>query len=305
MGRQISTENKAMNTVKASPLRNEKIFVRFVPHDSGFVGNNKNHVMYGGKVDGYFDTLCVPVLRSTGKYKNILTNDEKDFLEAELGLDNNALSVYRTEDNYWDDFTVTITKEGLHLDLSDPEDFIKYKVLLANSDIVAPSVEERINRPKATYWYEIVRENEETSLENAKMDATMSCYKEFQKIDGNLDAMRVLIELLDSRPYAQNTKSDFLRSRANTLIQKDPKKFLSYITDDMLPTKIVLRRSQELGKVVKRGDAYYLAADNSPLCEIGENPTLEGACRFLNTPAHQDIKYILESEVDKNRIETK
>ncbi len=298
-----STETKKkmpeMSKVKINPLRNEKVFVRFVPKEDSLP---KNHPVKGGKADGAYTKLCVPILRSTNQYKNILTNDEKDYLEELLGLDYNALSVYNRQDNYWDNYRVTLTKEGLHLDLSIPEDYIKYKVILANSEIVAPSVQERIDRPKATYQYEIVRETEETSIENARMDATMASYKEFGKIESDTDTMRVLVELLDARPYAQNTKPDFLKARINSLIQSDPKTFLSNITDPLLHTKVIIRRAQELGKITKRGDYYYLASDGSPLCEGGENPTLPIAARYLNLPAHQDIKFILESEVDKNRI---
>jgi hypothetical protein len=291
--------DETMTGAMVNPLRNERIYVRFVAKDNGLP---KGHVLSGGKADGAFTSLCVPVLRSTGSYKNVLTNEEKDFLEEALGLDYNALSVYKKENNYWDNYSVSLSKEGMHLDLSDPEDFIKYKVLLANSDIVAPSVKERIERPKVTYQFEIVRDNEEAALENSKMDATMSSYKEFGKIESDSDTMRVLVELLDGRPYAANTKPEFLRARINTLIQADPKKFLASITDPLLHIKVVIRRSQELGKVVKRGDYYYLASDGSPLCDGNENPTLPVAARFLNMPAHQDIKFILESEVDKNRI---
>lgn len=291
-----------VSEVKTNPLRNEKIFVRFVPHEGGYVGNNKNHVLYGGMADGAVVSLCVPVLRSTGSFKNVLTNDEKEYLEGALGLDYGALSVYKKENNYWDNYRVSLTKEGLHLDLSDPEDYIKYKVLLANSDIVAPSVQERIDRPKATYKFEIVREREETNLENIKMDATMASYKEFGKIENDLDTMRVLVELLDSRPYAQNSGAAFFRSRINSAIQADPRGFLSAITDPLLHTKVIIRRAMELGKVTKRADYYYLASDGSPLCESGENPTLTIAAKYLNLPAHQDIKFLLENEVEKNRI---
>lgn len=285
--------------VKVNPLKNEKVFVRFVPKEDGLP---KGHVLSGGKADGAVTSLCVPILRSTGTYKNVLTNDEKEYLENALGLDYNALSVYKKDGNYWDNYRVSLTKEGLHLNLAIPEDYIRYKVLLANSEIVAPSMQERLDRPKATYQFEIVRETEETSIENVKMNATMSSYKEFGKIENDTDTMRVLVELLDGRPYAASTKSDFLRARINTLIQADPRAFLNSITDPLLHTKVIIRRSQELGKVVKRGDYYYLASDGSPLCEGGENPTLSIAARYLNLPAHQDIKFILESEVDKNRI---
>ena len=295
-------KEKSMSTVKVNPLRKERIYVRFVPHENGSAGSNKQHVMYGARADGAVDSFCVPMLRSTGKYKNVLTNDEKDFLEEALGLDYNALSVYKTENNYWDDYRVRIVaKEGLYLDLSDPEDYIKYKVLLANTDQIAPSVQERIDRPKQTYMYEMVQEREETMLENAKMDATMASYKEFGKIEEDIDTLRVLIELLDGRPYAANNGLAFFRSRANILIQNDAKKFLSQITDPLLHAKVLIRRGNELGVILKRGDYYYLKSDGSPLCDSGENPTLSIAAQYLNLPAHSDIKFILESELGKSK----
>lgn len=285
--------------VKVNPLRNERIYVRFVPRRVGGEADTKGHVNYGGLNDSATLKLCVPTLRSTGKYKNVLTNNEKEYLEDILGLDYGALSVYKQEDNYWDNYKVVLTKEGLHLDLSDPEDFIRYKVLLANNDIIAPSVQELEDKPKRTYRFVLVRNEEESGLENAKMDATMASYKEFGKIENDVDTMRVLVELLDARPYAANTSSDFLRSRINQLIQKDPKVFLKAITDPLLHTKVIIRRATELGKLSKRGDFYYTKSDNMPLCETGEEPTLSIAARYLNLPAHQDIKFILESEVDK------
>jgi len=293
-------EKKDMTgAVKVNPLRNERIYVRFVPQRMGNMADQKHHVLYGGLAEGATISLCVPLLRSTGHYKNVLTNEEKDYLEDILGLDYNALSVYKKENNYWDNYHVDVTKEGIHLNLDDPEQFIKYKVLLANDDIIAPSVEELDKRPKATYRFVLVRESEETGLENSKMDATMASYKEFGKIEDDVDTMRVLVELLDGKPYAITTKSDFLRARINTLIQADPKKFHQYITDPYLHAKVIIRRATELGKLTKRGDYYYLKADGSPLCENGENPTLSIAARYINLPAHQDIKFLLESEVAK------
>lgn len=299
MERKVKKEEVVMNEAPISPLRNEKIFVRFVPHDIG-MSLKKDHPCYGGMADGAVTTLVVPMLRS-GNYKNILTNDEKDFLEDVLGLESNALSVYKTQNNYWDNYKIEIGKEGLHLDLSSPEDYIRYKVILANPDIVAPSMQERIDRPKLTYRFELVNETEETSIENAKMDATMACYKEFGKIDNDLDTMRVLVELLDSHPYDRGNKAEFFRSRINSLIQANPKVFLSQITDPYLHTKVVIRRSVELGKIVKRNDYYYLK-DGTPLCESNENSTLSVAAKYLNMPAHQDVLFMLESEVDKNRV---
>ena len=300
MERKTAKAKEEMSEVKVNPLRNERIYVRWVPKDNGL---EKSHVAYGSHVDGAYSVFVVPVLRSTGKYKNVLTDAEKDFLEEALGLDYNALSVYKKENNFWDDYKVRIdnAKEGLHLNLADPEDYIKYKVLLANSDLIAPSVQDRIDRPKNTYQFELVRENEEDTIETAKMDAKMQSYKEFMKIENDLDTMRVLVELLDARPYSPNEKAVFLKSRISTLIENDPKKFLSQITDPLLHAKVLIRRGTEIGVLSKRGDHYYLKSDNSPLCDMGEDPTLSIAAKYLNLPSHQDIKFILESEVGKKR----
>lgn len=295
------TQEETTMPVKVNPLRKERIYVRFVPHNHLGV-KEKSHALYGGLADGSTVSLCVPVLRSTGRYKNVLTNDEKEFLEEALGLDYNGLSIYKEDNNFWDNLSIDLTKEGIYLDLSDPGDYIKYKVLLANNDIVAPSVNERTSRPKATYLFELVRSDEETNMENAKMDATMASYKEFGKIDNDKDTMRVLVSLLDGRPYSDKETMNFLRSRINVLIQSDPQKFLRNITDPLLHAKVLISRGVELGKVIRRGDYFYLASDGTPLCDNGQNPTLTNAAAFLNLPAHQDIKFILESEVDKNRV---
>jgi len=300
MERQVEKKEKAVAKTNVNPLVNEEVFVRFVPQPTGFGITDKKHVGYGGLFDGNSVTVCVPVL-SNGNFKNILTNEEKDFLENALGLDPNALSVYKTENNYWKNYKIRIEKEGLKLNLSDPNDYIRYKVLLANKNIVAPSVQERIDRPKATYRFEIVRSGEEASMESLKMDSTMESYKEFGKIENDIDTLRVLVELLDGRPYSSTESAVFFKSRVNQLIQKDPKRFLQYIKDPLLHTKMIIRRSVELGKVSMKNDYYYLASSGAPLCEQNEKSTLSVAARFLNQPANQDIKYILESEVEKAR----
>ena len=286
--------------VKVNPLKKERIYIRFVPRVVGGEAEKKDHPIYGGLADGAKITLCVPMLRSTGRYKNVLTNDEKEAIEKAMLLDDNALSVYKPENNYWDGFKVELTKEGLYLDLSDPEDYLKYAVVRANDDIVCPNVQLLQDKPKATYRFVMVRETEETSLENARMDNTMASYKEFGKIENDVDRMRVLCELLDSRPYAENSPAEFFRSRINQLIQNDPKRFLNQITDPMLGTKVLLRRGVELGKLSRRGDFYY-TRDGQPLCENGEEPTLSIAARYLNIPAHQDIKFLLESEIEQSK----
>lgn len=293
-GKAVFEENTNIN-----PLRAEKVVVRFIPRKGGLHSDEPNHVASGGMMEGVSVSFCVPMVGD--HYKNVLTNAEKEYLEEVLDLEKNALSVYKKENNFWDTYFVEVGKEGLALDLLNPNDYIKYKVLLANTDTIAPSLESLQDRPENTFRFVLIKENEEARMESDKMDTTMACYKEFGKIDSDRDTMRVLVELLDAHPYAENTPVEFFRSEINKLIQADSKVFLKAITDPMLHTKVIIRRATELGKLSKRGDYYYLRSDGSPLCDNGQDPTLSVAARWLNLSAHQDVKAMLEVAVSDAR----
>ena len=129
------------------------------------------------------------------------------------------------------------------------------------------------------------------------MSATMMCYKEFGKIEDDIDTLRVIVETIDGRPTAPNVKLEFLQTKANELIQGDSKLFLRIITDPMLPTKVLIKRAIEANLISKRGNFLYLRSDNSPLCEANEEPTINVAARYLNNPRHQDIKFALEAKL--------
>lgn len=275
-------------------LRNERIEVRFIPK-LGKIDNPK-HVMYGGMAEGAVKTFTVPVLQS-GAYVNILTNAEKSYLEEVMGLEYNALSIYKKVDNYWDNLFVRLTKQPTYLDLSNPDDYIKYKVLLANKDYIAPSLQALEDNRKATYQFVIVQEGEETSKANKNMSYTMQCYMEFGKVQDNFDILRTIVETLEGKPVSKITKIDFLKEKVNKLIQADAKIFLRTIQDPMLPTKVTIKKAVEAGVISNRGGMLYLKSDGTPLCEDGEEPTINIAAKFLNSPKRQELKFAIEAKI--------
>lgn len=286
-----------MDQPVVSCLRAERVIVRYIPRETGMISNPK-HVFYGGMSENSVRIFTVPILESNGKYVNVLTNDEKIFLEEMMGLPFNALSIYKKENNYWDNFTVRLTKNETLLDLSDPNDYIKYKVLLANKDYIAGSLEQLQDTPKATYQYVIVSEADESKQSKLKLNSTMEAYKEFGKIENDADVLRTIIETIDGRPTSPTTKIEFLQTQADRLIQSDAKLFLKTITDPYLKTKVLIKRSIEAGLIAKRGDYLYLRSDNTPLCENNEEPTLSMAAKYLNSPKRQDIKFALEAKLN-------
>lgn len=276
-------------------LRNERIIVKHVPKESGIVRDPK-HILYGGMAEGAVRWFTVPRLTS-GMYVNVLTNSEKAYLEEIMGLEYNALSIYNKTDNYWDNIQVRLTKQDNILNLADPDDFIKYKVLLANKDFIAPSLQDLEDHPKATYQFVIIHENEETNASKKKMNATMQAYMEFGKIQENADILRLIIETIDGRPTSKNSKIEFLQEKIGKLIQADAKLFVKVATDPLLNTKVLIKKSIEGGLISNRGGMLYLKADGTPLCEDNEEPTLSIAAKYLNMPKHQELKFSLEAKL--------
>ena len=298
----VRVENhEDMGTI--SCLRNEKVKVKFIERNNGLPSN---HVLSGGMADGAKILLVVPKL-NTGSFVNVLTDAEKNFLEEYMGLEYNALSIYKKpdEENFWNDANpnginkVELRKGDNYLDLSDPQQYIKYKILLANKNIICPSLTALKETPKATYRFVIIAEGEESKQAKNNMNNTMRCYKEYGKIEENIDLLRIVVETLDGRPTAPTVKLEFLQNKCNTLIQKDPKKFLSVITDPLLSTKALIKLSIENGSIANRGNYLYLRSDNTPLCEQNEEPTLNFAAKYLNSPKHQDILFALQAKLNK------
>lgn len=283
-------------------LRNERVIVRFVPRPSSMVQNPK-HILYGGMADNAIRSFVVPRLTSTGMFKNVLTDNEKAFLERAMGLEYNALSVYKKKDNFWDDSNpmgigrVILHKQDNYFDLSVPEDYIKYKILLANKDYIAASLQELEDRPKATYQFVIISENAESQASLDKMDVIQRCYMEYGKVENDIDTLKVIIELLEGRPMAPKVKLDFLKGKVNEYIQRNPRLFLSTIKDELLPAKVLIKRCVEAGLIGRKNDAYYLRSDNTPLCEINEESTLNNAARYISSVKRQELKYSLEAKL--------
>lgn len=277
-------------------LKNERILVRFVPKEDSNITNPK-HILYGGMAEGAVKYYTVPILASTGTYKNILTDDEKAFLESYMGLEYNALSVYNKTNNFWANFTVRLTKHDNYLDLSDPNDYIKYKVLLANTDFIADSLKALNDHPKATYQFVMIKEGESEKREEEKMSVTMKCYKEYGKIEDDNDTLRCIIELIDNRPIAKNTKSEFLKSRINSLIQADPKLFYNIITDEYLNNKVLIKTATEEGVIKRRNNLYYF--EDTPLCPDGTESTLSVAAEYIGLGKNQDLKLRIEALLNK------
>lgn len=285
-----------------SCLRNETIIVKHVPKQTGMV-TDPRHVLYGGMAETAKRTFVVPLLRSGG-FVNVLTKAEKAFLEAELGLEADAMNVHNRVNNFWSDANelgiskVELNKQDNKLDLSDPIDYIKYKILLANKDQIAPSLQALQDTPKATYEFVLISEKEESKVAKMNRDIKMQCYKEVGKIEEDKDTLRLIIETIDGRPTASNTPIETLQNKVDDLILADPKLFLKVVTDSLLSTKVMIKRAIEAGIIANRNNFLYL--DGHPLCGDNQESTLNVAANYLSLPKMQELRFSIEAKL-KNK----
>lgn len=278
-------------------LTNKKVIVRYIVKQSNLIRDPK-HVLAGGLAEGSHVKYVTPVLQSNGSYYNVLTKAEKDYLEYVMGMEPNALSIYKNENNFWDTFEVTLSKEDTVLDLSVPMDYIKYKVLLANKSFIADSLQTLENKPRETYRFVMIADDEEDKTNMRKLNTSMEAYMLLGQYMDKRDILVTLLEMLEGRKISDQVKQETILSRLQDHIVNNAKMFVKFAKDPLLQTKVLIRKCVAEKLILKRADYYYLASDNSPLCENGAEPTINIAAAYLSNPKRSDLKYTLEGKLN-------
>lgn len=284
----------------AGPLRRETVTVRMVPRKSEMFEGEK-HVLSGGMADRTRYWLTVPK-GPTGGYVQVLTAEEQEWCEGAMGLPPGAMSPHKAEGNFWSSrnplANIELGKEDRRLDLSSVEDYIRYKILLTNGEVVCRSIDDLEKRPKETYRFVLVRRSEEQRAMNSRVDTKMECYREFGKIEDDAYKMRVVIELLDNSVLSGSTSAEWLREQCVNHIDGSPKRFLQVVKDPLLDDKILIKRLVEAGVVSNRSGRMFVRKDGTPMCDGGEEATLAVAARWIGDPRRQELRLLLEAQLE-------
>lgn len=290
-------------------LRNETVILRKLPKKTGLVQDPK-HIMSDGMHENAFRTYCVPKLQKSNNFVNVLTNAEKEYLEFAMGLEPNALSIYKqpAEKNFWSNAnpaglsSVTLRKRDNLFNMANPTDYIAVKILLANKDKICPSMAEYQERPKETYEFVVVREQEEDKHAQNNTDATIQAVMKLGKISDDKDILKLIVETMMGKKYSDKTTAEWLQTQALDLIKgsaKNAKMFLSIINDSNLDAKVLIRKGISAGLIADRGGFLYIKDTNTPMCGDGEDPTINTAAKWLNKPQNQEVLFSLQAKLKK------
>lgn len=275
-------------------LPNEVVIVKYIKRKKGMASGShvtEDHVISGGMLEGSIRKFQAPLLKN-GSIANVLTNEEKNYLEQVTGLD---LSVYK---DFWYDHFVTLFKQDNRLDLSNPMDYISYKILLANKNEIASSWSDR--NKKLTFDFVIVKDEEELIENKSSFDNKKEAFKLYGKIEDDKDKLIGVLSILSNKPISEDSGIKWLQLEVEKIIDKKPETFITAIKDSNLETRLLLNKAILKGYVKVNGNKYS-TEDGLDLCENSQVPTLENAIKYLNNPKHQDVRDIIEAKITQKK----
>lgn len=282
--------------VRTDFLVDKIMSVKYIPNERNGIKDIK-HVAYGGLLNGAEVAIPAPTM-DNGKMKNLLTNVEKAGLESILrGVD---LSIYGP---FWKEgggayemgiLPIYLGKDELRLDMSDPYDYIKIKVLMA-CPIVANSLDEIKHR--ATNRWVLTSSSEEMAKEIDKVGNKVQAYKLYVKYEDDKEVLRYALRNL-GRNTNRSHKLDFLQSELHKELEKNPSLLCSIMGDEYLKTKVLLETCYEFGAVNKVDKKFY-TLDDEPISD-GDAPYLQVAAEYLASNLGQEMRLALEAKLKHN-----
>jgi hypothetical protein len=273
-------------------LPEKTVTVKYIKRKKGMASNvNDDHVISGGMLGGSVKKFQAPLLKN-GSIANVLTSDEKECIEKLTGLN---LSVYG---DFWTTHFVSLYKDDNRFELSNPVDYISYKILLFLKDDVAPSWAER--NIKQTYQFVITTSEEELTEKKVGFDNKKEAFKLYGKIEDDKDKLIGILNLLTNQPISKETSLKWLQTKVEEFLDSKPEAFVSLLKDKSLDTKLLISTAVEKGVIIKNSNKYS-TSDGLDLCENGQSPSFDNAVSYLDNVKHQEVRGLVEAKILGNK----
>jgi len=228
-------------------------------------------------------------LVQTPQYKELLT--ERQFFEKQLNRD---LSIYNKKgENFWLDDSMTrvvLTKDGEDLNMEDPVDVIRLRILQANRETIAPSLVAA--KAKPTYEFYIEDEEVETSRELDIAEKESKAFNYYNEYKVSSTKMKNFLKV-SNKGFSPGATDSWLAQEVFKSLKEDLDKFLSIAEDPLFDDKAFIYDAVRAGALARKGrDSYMLDDDN-------KTGNIYDTIAYLNKPENSALYNIIKERITR------
>jgi len=285
-------------------LVQKKIKVKPVVREGGFhAKGNDGHFMFTGTAA----KLCVPV-RPNGVLVDPLEGMSPEAiveLATMLAMKPEDFNVNKKEKNFWkheyDGLQGTSYKKGEEvsvdknektLDLSNPIDFLEYRVLLANTEFVAPTLAEQ--KEKGSYRFVLVDEDEEVITRVKSSDKRKEATKAQLRLEESETRLKNFLRVY-GRTVPATAKKDWLVAEVDKVVEENMDGFLTIVKDPDYENRLFILDAVNAKAIVKTGtDEYSLQGGK----KMGKTGSMKDAIAFIKDPKNQPEVLTIKARLD-------
>lgn len=282
-----------------SILKDEVVIVKFIPDYRNGI-TDKMHPLYGGFSSNASISIVAPLL--TRKIEKIFTKEELEELSAALnGADLSSTSEFWKEyakDEYGmpkGNFPIFLKKEGAMFNKKNALDYIKIRIL-EKSNIVAESEKEIKNR-SSEYRFVLIKHDDMHKEDLESISFSKAATKLHTKYEKDIKVLRHALKAFN-KTTGFNSKIDFLQKETWKLVLAYPEQFVKALSDPLMESKIILDEALRY-KLVSKSDKLFYTLSGESLKLDSDINDYEGAARFLDSGAGQEIRLALEVKINE------
>ena len=284
MAKKVVKQEAAPEVVETAPVRKEsvkkdKVTLKPIKKHGWLPDNHDGSIRYSK----CFERLTVQAQKGTGVLNTGMTEEDEVRLETKMHMSPGTLSKYNRD--YWTMFKVDVPKDGLVLDLTNPEDEVKYLVLKAHQR-VANSEMERFDSPFAEYV--MTSQEQEAKVENQKSKLKRQAYKLFSGM--STSEMKDVLKVIGRR-VGDDASVDFVEAQLDKYLTDDPKAFIDTVNDPTFKMRAFIDDCLSSRVLVKSGTKYQLPGGDT----VGF--TLEQTIEYLQNPDNQEVYLDLKGKM--------
>jgi|AntDeeMinimDraft_5_1070356.scaffolds.fasta_scaffold11539_2 hypothetical protein len=266
--------------MESKVLESRKIKVEPVIRKRAFFpkGHDGEHTYTGCHKD-----YCLPFDAKKRAFLNpFIKEEEQEEFEKLLDQPEGALNLYKRNSKFWGDFSISLTKEGLTLDLNNPVDALWYRVFNVSPRFA--STESQKSNPKCDFILidEKVKEEYKSELSRKKEKAL----DEFMKLKKSRTKLYDTLRLLNKKPD-KDASIDALKDKLLEVIDEPSSNrgvtnigdFLKVIEDPTNNLKLFILDAIDIGEIIYNSKEGYKIKDTGQ--NIGKY--IEQAVVFFNT----------------------